>query len=81
MGVNHEDATIVRSTIEMGHELGLRVVAEGVEDRETWDKLTALGCDAAQGYYMSRPLAPDDLLKWLCESPWGFQRCGVVSTT
>ena len=81
MGVNREDATIVRSTIEMGHELGLRVVAEGVEDRETWDKLTALGCDAAQGYYMSRPLAPDDLLKWLCESPWGFQSCSVVSTT
>ena len=72
MGTNHEDATIVRSTIEMGHELGLRVVAEGVEDRETWDKLTLLGCDAAQGYYMSRPLAPDDLLKWLRESPWGI---------
>lgn len=72
MGTNHEDATIVRSTIEMGHELGLRVVAEGVEDRETWDRLTLLGCDAAQGYYMSRPLAPDDLLKWLRESPWGI---------
>lgn len=72
MATNHEDATIVRSTIEMGHELGLGVVAEGVEDRETWDKLTSLGCDAAQGYYMSRPLAPDDLLKWLRESPWGI---------
>ena len=73
MGVNHEDATIVRSTIEMGHELGLRVVAEGVENQETWDKLTALGCDAAQGYYMCRPLAPVDLLQWLRESPWGMQ--------
>ena len=73
MGVNREDATIVRSTIEMGHELGLRVVAEGVENQETWDKLTALGCDAAQGYYMCRPLAPVDLLKWLRESPWGMQ--------
>ena len=72
MGKNHEDATIVRSTIEMGHELGLHVVAEGVEDRETWEKLTLLGCDAAQGYYMSRPLSPDDLLKWLRESPWGI---------
>ena len=72
MGTNHEDATIVRSTIEMGHELGLSVVAEGVEDRETWEKLTLLGCDAAQGYYMSRPLAPDDLMKWLRESPWGI---------
>lgn len=73
MAQNHGDATIVRSTIEMGHELGLRVVAEGVEDRETWEQLSKLGCDAAQGYYMSRPLAPADLLKWLCESPWGYQ--------
>ena len=72
MGKNHEDATIVRSTIEMGHELGLYVVAEGVEDRETWEKLTQLGCDAAQGYYMSRPLSSEDLLKWLRESPWGI---------
>lgn len=72
MGKNHEDATIVRSTIEMGHELGLYVVAEGVEDHETWEKLTQLGCDAAQGYYMCRPLSPEDLLKWLRESPWGI---------
>lgn len=71
MGTNHDDATIVRSTIEMGHQLGLRVVAEGVEDRETWEKLTLLGCDAAQGYYMSRPLSPEDLVTWLRESPWG----------
>lgn len=71
MGTNHEDATIVRSTIEMGHELGLSVVAEGVEDRETWEKLTLLGCDAAQGYYMSRPLSPEDLVTWLRESTWG----------
>lgn len=73
MSRNQDDATIVRSTIEMGHDLGLRVVAEGVEDRETWERLSKLGCDAAQGYYMSRPLAPADLLKWLCESPWGYQ--------
>jgi len=81
MVTNHEDATIVRSTIEMGHELGLRVVAEGVEDQQTWEKLTELGCDAAQGYYMGRPLAPTDLLKWLCESPWAYQSTGVTSAT
>jgi diguanylate cyclase (GGDEF)-like protein len=79
MSSNHEDATIVRSTIQMGHELGLRVVAEGVEDQQTWEKLTELGCDAAQGYYMARPLAATDLLKWLCESPWGYQSTGVIS--
>lgn len=81
MSDNHEDATIVRSTIEMGHELGLRVVAEGVEDLATWDILSKLGCDAAQGYYMSRPLAAGDLLKWLCESPWGYQSSYVTDST
>lgn len=81
MANNHEDATIVRSTIEMGHELGLRVVAEGVEDQQTWDQLSKLGCDAAQGYYMSRPLAPTDLLKWLCESPWAYQNSKETSAT
>lgn len=81
MTTNHEDATIVRSTIEMGHELGLRVVAEGVEDRHTWDQLSKLGCDAAQGYYMSRPLAPADLLIWLCESPWAYQNSKEINAT
>ena len=73
MGNNRDDETIVRSTIEMGHGLGLRVVAEGVEDQATWERLTELGCDSAQGYYMSRPLPPEHLLKWLSESPWGVK--------
>ncbi len=47
---------IVRSVIELGHSLGLKVVAEGVEDKETYDKLVLLDCDLAQGYYMSRPI-------------------------
>ena len=81
MGQNQGDATIVRSTIEMGHELGLRVVAEGVEDQATWQALSQLGCDAAQGYYMSRPLSAGDLLKWLCESPWGFQKTSQLDST
>lgn len=80
MEQNQDDATIVRSTIEMGHQLGLRVVAEGVEDQATWQALSKLGCDAAQGYYMSRPLSADDLLKWLCESPWGYRNtCSINS--
>lgn len=73
MSNNRDDETIVRSTIEMGHGLGLRVVAEGVEDQTTWERLTELGCDSAQGYYMSRPLPPEHLLKWLTESPWGLK--------
>lgn len=59
------DAAIVASTISLGHALGLRVTAEGVADRETWDRLVAMGCDRAQGYYLSRPLPPDDLTRWL----------------
>ncbi|MCA1598802.1 MAG: EAL domain-containing protein, partial [Chloroflexi bacterium] len=50
------DAAIVRATVGLGRSLGLRVVAEGVEDRATWDRLTELGCDTAQGYYLARPL-------------------------
>jgi diguanylate cyclase (GGDEF)-like protein len=66
----HEKA-IVSSIIALGHHLGLEIVAEGVEDQATWDRLAALGCDAAQGYFMSRPLAPAALTSWLRESPWG----------
>ncbi len=65
MAVNENDAVIVRSTIELGHNLGLQVVAEGVENKETWNRLDALGCDAAQGYYMCRPIPAEDLLGWI----------------
>ena len=63
-------AVIVKSIIELGHNLGLKVVAEGVETREVWDRLTQWGCDTAQGYYMSRPLPEDQLMQWLTESAW-----------
>lgn len=62
---NSEDAIIVKSTIDLGHNMGLKVVAEGVEDRESWELLRRLGCDHAQGYYMSKPLAADRLEVWL----------------
>jgi diguanylate cyclase (GGDEF)-like protein len=58
------DAVIVRSTIDLGHNLGLKVVAEGVEDQQSWDRLKALGCDAAQGYHMSKPLPAEQFLHW-----------------
>ena len=61
---------IVRSIIDLGRNLGFRVVAEGVEDRRTWECLAQLKCDAAQGYYISRPLSPSNLLRWLKESAW-----------
>lgn len=69
---NHGDAVIVRSTIDLGHNLGLEVVAEGVENRETYDRLVGLGCDAAQGYYMGKPLTNTEFDRWLHESRWGF---------
>jgi len=69
MGMSHNsnDAVIVRSTIELGHNLGLRMVAEGVEDAETWRLLRALGCDVVQGYHLSRPLPPEQITDWLRE--------------
>lgn len=58
-------AAIVRMLIALGHTLGLQVVAEGVENRDTYDLLTTLGCDVVQGFYVSRPLAAADVLPWL----------------
>jgi len=55
------DLALVRSTIDLAHALGLRVVAEGVEDEESFDLLAELGCDLAQGYLISKPLPPDEL--------------------
>jgi diguanylate cyclase (GGDEF)-like protein len=71
MAVDEDDAVIVRSTIDLAHNLGLSVVAEGVENQETWDRLAALGCDAAQGYHISRPMPSEELTRWLGESPYG----------
>jgi diguanylate cyclase (GGDEF)-like protein len=62
------DSAIVRSTISLAHELGLRIVAEGVEDQNTLDLLERLGADVAQGYHLSRPLPAEGLVQWLAES-------------
>jgi diguanylate cyclase (GGDEF)-like protein len=62
-----EDFTIVRATVELGRNLGLRVVAEGVQDRETFDRLGDFGCDEAQGFYLSRPLEPVDFWNWISQ--------------
>ncbi len=59
------DAIIVASTIELGHNLGLRIVAEGVEDGATLQWLSALGCDVAQGYHVGRPMTPEALVSSL----------------
>lgn len=64
MATDQNSSAIVRATIDLGHNLGLQVVAEGVEDEPTLDLLSRLGCDEAQGYYFSRALPPSDFLHW-----------------
>jgi diguanylate cyclase (GGDEF)-like protein len=61
---NKDSATIVRSTIELAHNLDLSVIAEGVEDEGTFDRLATLGCDMAQGYCISRPMPADQFQTW-----------------
>jgi EAL domain-containing protein (putative c-di-GMP-specific phosphodiesterase class I) len=73
MAESHSDAMIVRTTVELGHNLGLKGVAEGVESQVVWGKLKALGCDDAQGYHMGRPMPADGFAEWLSQSPWGLK--------
>ena len=63
--VNDSDRIMVLKTIELGHELGLQVIAEGVETQEQLDFLRLKGCDHAQGYLFSRPIPPKELVSWL----------------
>ncbi|MFI7487784.1 EAL domain-containing protein [Micromonospora echinaurantiaca] len=65
MAEDADDAAIVRSMIELAGALGLRVVAEGVEDERTWRMLHAAGCDAAQGWFYARPMPAEELVGWL----------------
>jgi EAL domain-containing protein (putative c-di-GMP-specific phosphodiesterase class I) len=71
-------ANIVRASVELGHGLQLECVAEGVEDARTWDLLGALGCDLAQGYFISRPMVADKVLPWL--STWENRPSPSVET-
>ena len=66
------DAVIARSTIDLAHNLGLTVVAEGIEDTATLQQLLEYGCDVGQGYLFSRPLGADELAAWVTESAFGL---------
>ena len=80
MGMEEPDnAVIVRSTVDLGSNLNLRVVAEGVETEEMWIRLQELGCDLAQGYYLSRPRSSDKLSAWLREQSFDL-RIGAPNT-
>ncbi len=71
---NSSDEAIVRSTIELAHNLGLKSIAEGVEDQATLDRLRDLGCDNAQGYYIGRPMPLAELELWLKTSAWSTSK-------
>jgi diguanylate cyclase len=62
---DESDLIIVRSTINLGHDLGLKVVAEGVEDQQTLHRLARLGCDLIQGFYISKPIPAEDFETWI----------------
>jgi diguanylate cyclase (GGDEF)-like protein len=65
---DHQDIAIVRSIVELGHNLGYKVVAEGVENRMAWDLLASLGCDSAQGFHICKPLPNERITSLLSET-------------
>ncbi|MCP5380838.1 MAG: EAL domain-containing protein [Kordiimonadaceae bacterium] len=71
---NKEDEILVRSTIDLGHNLGLKVTAEGVEDEESMEILRQLGCDLVQGFFISKPLPIADLYDFIENSPYGLNK-------
>ncbi len=74
MGRDENDAAIVRTSVDLAHNLKLEVVAEGVENEETLKRLSEMGCDTAQGHYISRPLSTEELSVWLNQSSWALKR-------
>ncbi|MCW8854240.1 MAG: EAL domain-containing protein [Gammaproteobacteria bacterium] len=70
MIVDENDAVIVKSTISLAHNLGLGVIAEGIENQEVYDILKIIGCDKAQGFHMGKPMSVDDLEEWMRYSRW-----------
>jgi EAL domain-containing protein (putative c-di-GMP-specific phosphodiesterase class I) len=67
METDRDDAVIVRSTIDLGHNMDLRVVAEGVENEAVWHLLAEAGCDIGQGYFMSKPIPANQLDDWMAK--------------
>ncbi|MDL5203938.1 bifunctional diguanylate cyclase/phosphodiesterase [Streptomyces sp. ALI-76-A] len=75
LAIDTEDAEIVRCTVDLAHSLGLLVVAEGVEDDETWERLRDLGCDAVQGWLVAAAMPPEETTAWLlARGSRGWQR-------
>ena len=77
---DHDDAAIVSSTLDLARNLGLSVVAEGVENITTWQRLVDLGCDFAQGYFLSRPLPAEQMTRWLEDRREGRGAIAIPAT-
>lgn len=75
-----QDEIIVKSTVNLAHNLGLDVVAEGVENEETLASLISMGCNQAQGFHLGRPMTADAVKPWFEASPWWVDYEGDVST-
>ncbi len=71
---NESDAIIVLSTIDLAHNLGLGVIAEGVDSQEVWKMLNGLGCDGAQGYYICIPLPAAEFIHWFNNTKWKLEK-------
>jgi EAL domain-containing protein (putative c-di-GMP-specific phosphodiesterase class I) len=67
LATSRADAAIVRSVVDLGHNLGLQVVAEGVETEACWAAAVATGCDLAQGFFLARPMPIGEVAAWLAE--------------
>jgi len=73
VSTSEDSRLIVKSVVDLAHALGLKAVAEGVEDGDTLDMLAALGCDEVQGYFIARPMAGGDLVPWMLETATHWQ--------
>ena len=69
MASEDDDTLIARAVIDLGHNLGVKVIAEGVQSQETWNMLQSIGCDYLQGFYVSEPLPADELTRWMGGEP------------
>jgi diguanylate cyclase (GGDEF)-like protein/PAS domain S-box-containing protein len=74
MSESDADAAIVRTVVDLAHNLGKQVCAEGVEDEATWNRLSKMGCDLAQGFWICRPLPAAQFMRWLVDTSWGLKR-------
>ena len=78
MAQDENNAAIVRAVIDLGHNMGLEVIAEGIENTASLDTLSQLGCDTAQGYHIAKPMPAQKFAQWLKDSPWEVERTVIA---